>query len=210
MAPPTAATCPWGVTAEALFLKAYSNEEEYDDQDAELGYRLEFFYKNGDNLGLRLRYFDWEGTGSSNDDYPEMSAFDVEVFDSFTLGSWAGEYSLGLRWAEFQEDQGDDTDFEGWGPTLSVDMMRPITGPLSVYANARTSLVFGDDDENYDDSFVPIFELGLGLQYDVNLFGDCESYIRVGVEAQNWASISSNDNEDAGFLGAAVKFGTSF
>ena len=91
VAPPSDASCPWGVAAEALFLKAHETGDEFDNQDEEFGYRLEFSYKNGDALGYRLRYFDWEGSEPyESEDYrdenPEASALDLEVFQDFTLG----------------------------------------------------------------------------------------------------------------------------
>ena len=209
VAPPTAATCPWGIAAEALFLKAHSNEDEFGSQDEEWGWRLELSYKQAGNLGYRLRYFDWEGTGSWA---PEMTTWDLEVFDDFELGNWTGQYALGLRYAEYTENgsEYDYVDFDGWGPTLGVELMHELAGSFSIYASGRASLVYGDDDSNYDDSFVPILELGLGLQYDFTLFRGCQSYVRVGMEAQNWASISNDDNEDTGLFGLALKFGTSF
>jgi hypothetical protein len=203
---PSVADCPWGLGLEAMLLKAHSNEGIYDEQDEEFAYRVALSYKAGDNLGFRLRYFDFEGSG---DEHPEMTAFDAEVFDSFTLGSWNGEFSLGLRFASFEETD-DLTDFNGFGPVLGLELTRTITGPLSFYANARTGLIFGEDDENEDDSFLATTELGLGLQYTFTMMGSCESYVRLGVEAQNWASISDNDNEDTGLFGGVLKVGFSF
>jgi hypothetical protein len=203
MAPPvSAATCPWEITASALYLKAHSNEDQFNDQDQEFGYRLEVAYQNG-GLGYRLRYFDWEGTGGSSDDYPEMTAWDLEVFDGFQLGGWDGEYAVGIRYATYEEDYDNNADFSGWGPTLGIELTHGLSGAFSVYAEGRASLVYGDDDDNYDDSFVPILELGAGIQYDIN---DC-TYVRLGFEAQNWASISSNDNEDTGLFGGALEVG---
>jgi hypothetical protein len=202
---PSVADSPWGLGLEAMLLKAHSNEGNYDEQDQEFAYRATLSYKAGDNLGFRLRYFDFEGSGV---DHPEITAIDAEVFDTFTLGSFNGEFSLGLRSASFEETV-NNADFSGYGPTLGLELTRTITGPLSFYANARTSLIFGDDDENEDNSFVGATELGLGLHYDFTMMG-CQSFVRLGVEAQNWASLSSNDNEDTALFGGVLKVGFSF
>lgn len=116
----SACACPWGFTAQALYLKAHSNEGTFDeDQDEELGYRLGLSYKCDDDLGIRLRYFGWEG---SNDWYPEMSAIDLEVYDNFELGSWNGEFSAGVRYATYEEPM-DQADFSGFGPTVGVELL---------------------------------------------------------------------------------------
>lgn len=198
--------CPWGFTAQALYLKAHSTQGTFDeDQDEEFGFRLGLSYKCDDDLGYRVRYFEWEG---SNEWYPEMTAIDLEVFDDFQLGAWDGQYSLGVRYATYEESM-DGADFSGWGPTVGVEMTRELSGPWSLYTSARVSLIFGDDDENEDDSFIPIFELGGGIQYNFSAFGDCDSYVRLGVEAQNWAEASSN-NDDASLFGGTAEIGLSF
>lgn len=206
VAPESDCACPWGVTAQALYLKAHSNEGTFDDdQEEEFGYRVGLSYKCDDKLGYRVRYFDWEG---SNDWYAEMSAIDLEVFDFFTLGAWAGQYSVGLRYATYEESM-DQVDFSGWGPTVGLEMTRKLSGPWSLYTNARVSLVFGEDDNGYDDSYIPIFELGAGIQYNFSAFGNCPSYVRLGFEAQNWSDITTN-NDDASLFGATAELGLSF
>ncbi len=209
--------CPWSIGLEALYLKAHSNEGNYDDQDYEFAYRLEASYKNADNLGVRLRYFDFEGTGGSTSSgssqhYPEIEAFDLEIFDTFELGGWDAELSAGIRFASFWEGTNDhsDVDFDGWGPTAAFEVTHTIVGDLSVYAGVRGSWVFGDDDENYDDSSTFIAEGTLGLQYEFQLFGSCPTYVRLGMDAQNWSAISDDDNEDTSLFGGSLKVGFNF
>ena len=227
-------------------------------------------------IGFRVRYFNWEGSNDKwdyfDDDYfesesrsPELKSFDLEVFDNFTLGSWTGEASLGLRWgemgnsgkSEYEVDPGDDggyyyyyeqdklsSTFDGWGPTVAVDLVRPIGGPFSLYGGARASLLYGDtkykwseyyEDGDYlgyesytesgswkdKDQFMPIIELSLGLQWDFSLFGGCDSYLRVGIEAQQVGLGSSDrgfedddldliNSDGLGLFGGAFKFGMNF
>jgi len=202
------ASGPWSLSAEALRLKAHSNEDNYDEQDYETGFRLALGYKSGDNLGLRFRMFEFDSNSSDN---VEIDSYDLEVFDHFTLGSWNGEFSFGVRYLEFNEPDDDDAEveFNGFGPTVGVEFTRPISGPLSVYVGARTGLIYGDDDVNDDSSFAPVAELSVGLQYDFSVVNHA-AYVRLGVDAQNYASISDDDNEDTGLFGAALKVGFSF
>ena len=188
---------------EALYLKAHQNEDSYDPQDEEFGYRVEASYQ-GAGLGFRIRFFDWEGTGGSSDYYPELSALDLEVFEGFQLGNWEGEFSAGLRRATFEET--DFTDFDGWGPTLGIEMTREISGPFSIYAAARASLVYGDEDYYDEEEYISIVELSGGVQYD---FGAC-SYVRLGIEAQTWESASEDDHEDTALFGGALEVGFGF
>lgn len=212
-APQTSSDFPWSVAVEALYLKAHQSEGVYDEQDEEFAYRASVSFKSGENLGLRLRYFDFEGTDDDDAFYPEITALDFEVFDNFELAGWSGEYAAGLRRYTF--DESDYFESDGWGPTFGLDVTHPIVGSLAFYANARTSLLFGDreytDSEGNDDEDVTalVFETGLGLQYTFSM-GAAESFVRLGVEAQNWSGVSDGDTEDAGLFGAALKFGVNF
>jgi len=198
VAPASDCACPWGFSAAALYLKAHHNAGGYDqDQEEELGYRVALSYKCDDNLGIRVRYFEWEGSGA---DTAEIMTIDFEVFDGFQLGSWDGEYSVGIRYGEFDEE---GTDYDGWGPTLGVELTRQLSGAFSLYAGARGSLLYGNEDYYDEDEVLPIVELEVGIQYDINA---C-TYIRLGLEAQNYQSISDDDNEDTGLFGGALEVG---
>jgi hypothetical protein len=214
-APQASSDFPWGISVDALYLKAHQSEGDYDNQDEEFAYRAALSFKSGDNLGLRVRWFDFEGTDDDEDegsDYPEATTLDFEVFDTFALGNWQGEYAAGLRWYNF--DEIDDFESDGWGPTFGLEVTHPIVDKLEFYANARTSILFGDRDEidgddEDEDVTALVFETGLGLQYTFCL-GAAESYIRLGVEAQNWSGVSEEDTEDAGLFGAALRLGFNF
>lgn len=210
---------PWTLGIEALYLKAHSNDSSiYDGQDEEFAYRVNLAYKSGDNLGIRLSYFDFEGTQHSSssefsEDGPDIGAIDLVLFDNFTLGSWQGEYSFGIRHVDFEEPFEDslDSDFDGWGPTVGLELVRPISDRFSVYASAQVSLLFGDNDVNNDDSTASMIELALGIQYDFAM-GDCESNIRLGIEAQDYQGLAYEDVEDdqAGAFGGVLGLNFSF
>lgn len=217
---PIVSDCPWEIGLEALWLKAHSNEGHYDNQDYEFAYRLDASYKQGDSLGYRLTYFNYEGSDAT--DYaankssgmqPKIDLFDLEVFDTFELGAWNGEFSGGIRFGSIEEIEYDrdlETDFSGWGPTIGLEMKHQLVGDLSIYAGVRGSWLFGKDKENADNSSTFIAEGTLGLQYDFALFNSCNSYVRLGMEAQNYTSISDGDNEDIGLFGGSLKVGFTF
>ncbi len=129
----------------------------------------------------------------------------------FELGSWQGEYSVGLRYFDIKEpysNSGPEVDYDGWGPTVAVELVRPITDALSFYANARLAYVFGDAD--YQDESIDslLIELGAGIQYNFAL-GNCESHVRLGVEAHQWSDLSYYE-QDGGAFGAVLGFGFKF
>ncbi len=215
--PPPPPSCAWTLGASALYLEAdgLNYNQNNNDQDYELAYRLDLTYDNGGAFGYRLTYFDFEGTDGGrsvkNNYSPEISAIDLELVRDLTLGSLEGSYSFGLRYLEFDDVHGSHThlEFSGWGPTAGIDLATPISGPWSVYANARASWVFGDDDlDDSDMNDLLILEAGLGVQYT---FGGCDSYVRLGLEAQRYFDVDADGYEDdVDLAGLALRVGFRF
>jgi hypothetical protein len=208
---PSNASGPWSFSAEALYLKSHVSGAaallgggggNFPDQDNEFGYRLALGYKAGDNLGLRFRFFDYESSALAPGVELGIKSYDLEAFDSFTLGGWNGEFSFGLRYLD--ASLGSQATVDGIGPVVGFELTRPLSGPLSVYAGGRTGLIFGDVSGVIDDSQTPIAELSLGLQYDFSV-ANTAAFVRVGIDAQNYESLA-----DAGLFGGAVKVGFSF
>ena len=99
--------------------------------------------------------------------------------------------------------------FQGAGPTLSVQGARPIiTDGLSVFANARTALLFGDTNwwtafpSNFGagggrytihNDFAQVWEFQFGIQHTKH-FEPCDVFSGIFWEAQRWES-------DSGYLG---------
>lgn len=212
----SSACCAWSLGVEVLYLKAHQSEggfDEYSAQDEELSYRLEAAYKQEGNLGIRARFFEFKGSDGKDSMgeywYPELKTVDLEAFDNFELGSFQGEYAFGLRYLSYQEpyDGSFEVDYQGIGPTLALDLVRPISESFAAYVNSRLSLVYGDDDVTPDSKTAIISEIGLGVQYE---FGDCKHNVRLGVEAQNYGGVSDDDGEDTGLFGAVVGFNFNF
>jgi opacity protein-like surface antigen len=198
---------PWTLGIEALYLKADSETDSgYESQDRELAYRLSLAYQNGDSWGLRLRYFNFEATelGSPSDDEehgPKVQSIDLEAFHGFALGSWQGEYSLGLRYFDLREDyngKGGDVNYDGWGPVAGVELVRPFNDTLDFYINARVAYVFGDDDENDTVIDTWTYEVGAGIQCNMTL-GDFDGHVRLGVEFQEWEDLAYNETDGEAF-----------
>ena len=92
--------------------------------------------------------------------------------------------------------------FEGWGPTLGMELTRPFgSRGLAFYANARGSVLFGDvsqdifevkmagamvGSDHYDgEESLSIGELGFGLQWQTSC-GQSLVFVRGGYEGQIW------------------------
>ncbi len=200
---------PWRFSAEAMYFRAYDPDDNLGPQDHEFGYRFEFSYQ-GEGMGLRGRWFEFIGTDTVGQDVPTASALDIELFDQFELGPWQGEYSFGARKGKFKQSNNAvfADDFEGWGPTLGVELTRPITGPLSLYTGARVSILVGDDDAgpNGNSTSIWVTELFGGVQYAI---GECGSRVRLGVEGQNWGNVIGG-NEDVTLFGGVVEVQLAF
>jgi|GEM_PF-1105256 len=213
--PAPSSTCAWTFEAAALYLKADSEDSSgYEDQDFEWAYRLGIAYDNGGCLGVRFRFFNFDGTnnsGSNDEQGPEIQSYDLEVFSGFALGSWQAQWSAGVRYLDRQEPYGGsyDVNYDGWGPTASIELTHPLTQALDFYVNARASFIFGDDDENEAADDTPVLEAGFGIQYNTVLFGNCESYVRLGVEGQRYKNLAY-EYTDGDLYGGVLGFGLAF
>lgn len=211
--PPPPPSCPWTLEAALLYLEADSEDSSgYEDQDYEFGYRISLAYQQDpDALGYRVRYFNFEGTdGSSSEVGPEIWSVDAEVFRNFSLGSWAGQWSLGVRYLDLEEpfSSGYDVNYDGFGPTAGVELVRDLGGPWAIYANARASYIFGDDSEDEAEDETPVIEGGIGIQRSLSI-GNCDGYVRLGVEAQRYYELAY-DYTDADLVGGVLAFGFGF
>ena len=211
VAPPS---CPWTLEAALLYLEADSEDSSgYEGQDYETGYRISLAYQaDKSSWGYRLRYFDFEGTNRGGDfeDGPEIQTVDLEAFKPITLGSWSGEYSVGLRYLDIEEPYGTslDVDYSGFGPVVGIDLTRDLSGPWSVYVNGRASYLFGDDDADSAPDDAPVLELGAGIQRTLNI-GNCGGYVRLGVEAHRYFELAY-DETDGDLFGGVLAFGVGF
>ena len=153
----------------------------------------------------------------------EMRTIDLEGTQRINFACTQTIASFGLRYAQTQQRSHavatngagavselvcQDLDFEGFGPTTSIEMTRgmfaanSILCRLSFYANARGSILFGQqqqqivlvtgggaslaEDEYVHDSLLPIAELVGGLQWVGQPLGRGRWTIRTGYRAESW------------------------
>jgi hypothetical protein len=167
----------------------------------------------------------------------EMHTLDFEVTQDFQLGAAALRVGGGLRYLRLNQLFGADAfdgpglpesvryrqSFEGIGPTISAEILRPICWNLSLYAQVRGAVTFGDRNERVDyiviggmsdtssrsgaDDMISVGELGIGLQAD---FGSL--FVRGGYEGQIWWNAGSPNEGvgDMGLHGVVISAGLSF
>jgi hypothetical protein len=127
--------------------------------------------------------------------------------------------------------------FQGWGPTMSFEAVRPLGCGFSLYGNLRGSFLWGTDrfDQDYgsqvtsvnggvpgttvvqtsstafDTRVVSILETEAGVQMG-HRFGRCYVFARVGGVYQYWWDVGNptRANGNLSFIGGAAKLGITF
>ena len=197
-----------------LRLNGYDTDGYFEDYvGSDDGYRVTLGYECCDGLGVRVRYFDYDGVQQDSvNDYNygmKASYFDVEVTQSFCLCNLNGLVSGGYRHADYRlwYDDSLDADFEGDGITLGLELQRDITCHLGLFAWTQHSILFGDDEEQYDDYVIGWTEAQLGAQY-ATCVGGYNAVVRGGVEAQFHDGVASGYETSlfGWFLSAGVTY----
>ena len=127
--------------------------------------------------------------------------------------------------------------FQGWGPTMSFEAVRPLGCGFSLYGNLRGSFLWGTDrfDREYnsqltsvvggapvttivqtsatafDTRVISILETEAGVQFGQRL-GRCYVFARVGGVYQYWWDVGNpiRANGNLSFVGGAAKLGITF
>ena len=169
----------WTLSLEALYLEARGALASFEDQDHEFGGRFELAHHFSRNDGVRARYFSFEGTQSSSsiDEWgPDLSTADLEYFRLFRWSGNTALVSAGARYLSYDErfDFGADLDtkFDGVGPTLGVELERPIAQGVAFFGKGRASYIFGNADGfalSNNEGFVA--EVSAGLSYSFAVSG---------------------------------------
>lgn len=168
-------------------LDSYDTGGLFEDVDSHNGYRVVGGYETCDGLGLRVRYFDFDGVQQDDSDYNygmDLWYLDVEVTQSFCLCNLNGVVSGGYRHADYKAWFDDELygNFEGDGITFGLELQRDITCNLGLYAWVQHAIVVGDD-EAESDNIIDWTEAQLAAQYS-SCVGGYDAFARVGVEAQ--------------------------
>lgn len=195
-------------------------------------------------FGTQVRYFTYEnnseyrglwdaGAGTIpliGDNEIDVDALDVEVTQRGSFSSWDIVATGGLRYGRVEISQFDGffdaipalvfggstgVEFEGVGPTFSLNAQRPMGYGVSLFGRARTALLFGDIDVTpgfrsggsftIEDEFTQVWEFQFGLNYERNL-GNATAFGGVFWEAQRWDS-DSNFLGDLGLHGLGLSAG---
>lgn len=190
----------WIAGGEVLWLKAFNSEGDFGDFNFDEGFRFWAGYQRADGLGVRARFFDYEQIANNNDEF-DVTAFDLEVYDSFQLScNWDLVIGAGIRYLDyFDNDDGGDVDSDnaitGVGPVITAELYRHVNDRLALYAIGRESIVVGnglDEGTAEEDMTLSVTEIQLGAQMHRDWNG---SYLfgRIGWEAQLYNDMHDGD-----------------
>lgn len=173
------------------------------------GSRFTVGYLNDCGREFRIRAFEL-GAQMTPNDFVNFFALDVEYAGRFNWGcNWAGEVSMGLRYADFHEggdNESENNITDSVGPVAGIHLKSDVLAwNTNLFGTARYSLQFGHENGGDLASF-GIFELQGGLEWyrqtcNANMFA------RVFLEAQNWTGDFDGSDEDLGLIGLGVALG---
>jgi len=147
-----------------------------------------------------------------------LNAFDLEATKAFHPGTSSMLLGFGLRYAKMKQkfraevttaaDVIDelvvhDHGFEGFGPTVSLEVIHPFgDGGFDLYGALRASVLFGDAyqdileiknagadvgrDSYRGEETLSIAEIAMGVQYSYETSGGTLYFVRGGYEGQIW------------------------
>jgi hypothetical protein len=223
-APCTDAGCYFGI--DVVSAKPYFTDG-IEPGDADYGFELAprfiLGYRNSKGAGLRARYWFYSNETSVANGTGNMAAgdqlklrldvFDVEMTTEMTWGPVESVLFGGVRYADINHREiagGNElSQKDGWGPTLGLDTLTPLSKKSALVANVRYSVLFGDgsDGEEINDVGFSSIETQLGVQRQRETnFGT----LRLSglVETQQWIDASedpdgvgSDPDEDLFLLG---------
>jgi hypothetical protein len=186
----------------------------------------------GGRLGLGLL----GGTQAHFQSNLNFDVWDLEATQSVNVGCWTMVGSAGVRYlhivqkynalvingvAGSTEELVSSHNFDGWGPTISLEGRRAVgCSGLSLYGNARGSVLFGES--LYDGVYrnltalgggpfatqtlisswapVSIAELELGADYSMNM-GCSTFFARAGLVGQLWQGVGNASLSSPAFNG---------
>ncbi len=212
----------WGVylSGEAVFLKPFQAEGETPGFGTEAGVRVVGGLNGKDGLGVRFRWFEWNGSNAGNAgafiERINVETFDAEVTKRFHFANVAATASAGYRYADYREFGLTDADQmrHGHGLTLSLELSHMLTDYFAVFGKARGSLQAArrglDNGTPVTHQFFTTAEFQLGAEANLWMFDNGgRVFLRGAVEAQAWSGgvIGDGDSEDVGLFGGTVQAG---
>jgi hypothetical protein len=203
-----------------LRFNTFATEGNFEGLDNEEGYRIIAGYQCCDGLGVRVRWFDFEGaqqTGTvATNTGLDLEYADLEITNCFCLCDLHGVVSAGYRHAEYDAFTNDaignpDESFDGDGVTLGIQLEREICCGVGAFLWAQHSMLYGDDNgtNNDDDVVMGWTEAQLGVQYSTCLAG-YHTVVSGGVEAQRHEGMFNANTQDTGLLGWFLSAGVQY
>ncbi len=204
-----------------LYLDTYGSEEDFNrGLSADSGFRLQGGVENCDGLGIRGRYFQFDGrqalTGGTDVDGLELNYFDIEATQTVSFCNIAGTLSAGYRHASydaFTDDAPNNPDeaLDLNGLTFGAQVERALIGNVDLFGWMQYSMLYGDDNGANDsaDALMGWTEAQLGLQYNA-CFRGRQAVIRGGIEGQRHTGGFNDDTQDTGLVGFFVSAGLTY
>jgi len=180
----------WEGGLDLLFLDVYANHggektanglSWFDGFDFTAAGRFWFGYQGANGLGVRARYYNFDGDSVAANQFVDLQMYDVEMtakheacnFDFLFIGGVRGgeiDWSLGNIYGS-KSPYG----FDGIGPTLGLQASRPLFRSLAAVAGVRYSALFGntsrlDSADQADDTVLHITEVQLGVEWRRGMF----------------------------------------
>ncbi|HPM80026.1 MAG TPA: hypothetical protein PLF81_04975 [Candidatus Anammoximicrobium sp.] len=192
---------------ELLYLDVYANHggEQtatgnawFDGFDFTAAGRFWFGYQGPNGLGVRARYYNFDGDSVVANQFVDLQMYDLEMTAKHEACNFDFLFIGGLRGGEI-----DWSDEEGWGafgfdgigPTLGLQARRPLFRSVAAVAGVRYSALFGNiNDEQGDqanDCVTHITEVQLGVEWRRGMF-----VARAMYEYQWYTGLSGNVDND--------------
>lgn len=206
-----------GVTwdVELLFLRLYDDTSFVLD-NYQAAYRISAGWQGCEDLGFRIRYFDFENEELAADTRFDTFSLDLEATSKFCVCNWRGVFSFGARYAELfvlDDDSIDQDVFFSIGPVVGIELRRDIRCDTNLFILARESLQFGKD---FNDGGRPdgdptgwaITELQIGAEWRRERCCGGTFFARAAWEGQYFHE-DNVDEETHGLMGGAFAIGLS-
>jgi len=210
--------------ADVVFLRPFGTDNGMPSHDYQAAPRVWIGWQGAHDLGMRLRWFDYNQYNAGSDQRPRVEAthFDLEMTSAVELdGNWDVLLSGGTRYAQAltseQPGNGEASSHvegkRGLGPLLGLELSRSLTDNMGLYVLTRASLQFGDgfeegdEDEPHDYEAFAVTEIQMGTEWNRPLFGTALTFARAGVESQFYHQVADSDDESLALFGAVFSFG---
>lgn len=198
----------WEGGLELLYLDVYANHggEQtasgsawFDGFDFTVASRFWFGYQGSNGLGVRARYYNFDGDSVVANQFVDLQMYDLEMTAKHQACNFDFLFIGGLRGGEIDwsdEDGAPGYGFDGIGPTLGLQASRPLVRSLAAVAGVRYSALFGNISElgksdQADDSVIHLAEVQLGVEWRRGLF-----VARAMYEYQWYSGLSGNVDDD--------------